>query len=263
MLSGGPTLWRHERLLELLPIYTAAGQRLARSIPTPPAHRLAWTLADRACRGWVRGARTRRSTVLSPRESSGAPRTRGSPTHRRHAARARLGRRQAACAPAAVRTRRLRRAASRDPRARPRPARGRCCRSGSSRVRPRAGRQRQLRRPSWRPSRRTAGTETRRVSSTWLAALRSRDAGSARSARAAHRSLQLLDVLSDRRARLGHLVQGALHARLGRLGLLARSDLATHPVDVVRLRRAVRERRGRPLLVMQRRRFPSLRWGAA
>src|SRR4051794_15959233 len=40
--SGGPTLWPHERLLELLPIYTTAGQRLARSIPTPPAHRLAW-----------------------------------------------------------------------------------------------------------------------------------------------------------------------------------------------------------------------------
>src|SRR3954470_782304 len=94
--SGGPTLRRLERLLELLPIYTAAGQRLARSIPTPPAHRLAWTLADRACRGWVRGARTRRSTVLSPRESSDAPRTRGSPAHRRHAARARLGRRQGA-----------------------------------------------------------------------------------------------------------------------------------------------------------------------
>ncbi len=48
----------HGRLLELLPIYTATGQRLARLDPTAPAghdEALAWALADRACRSWLRG----------------------------------------------------------------------------------------------------------------------------------------------------------------------------------------------------------------
>jgi hypothetical protein len=49
----------HERLLELLPVYTDAGRRIARlrvdgtgadARPTP------WALADKACRDWLRGA---------------------------------------------------------------------------------------------------------------------------------------------------------------------------------------------------------------
>src|SRR3954452_6044606 len=109
MLSGGPTLWRHERLLELLPIYTAAGQRLARSIPTPPAHRLAWTLAARACRGGVRGARTRRSTALSlvnpamPRAPGAHPRAAGRPHGRSWAAPSRVRARRGQDASASAR----------------------------------------------------------------------------------------------------------------------------------------------------------------
>jgi hypothetical protein len=45
----------HDRLLELIPIYTTVGQRIARITPIDvPDDMLAWKLADRACRTWLR-----------------------------------------------------------------------------------------------------------------------------------------------------------------------------------------------------------------
>ncbi|MDX6707395.1 MAG: hypothetical protein QOI48_3241 [Solirubrobacteraceae bacterium] len=48
----------HERLLDLLPVYTPVGRRLVQLYPvapgTPP-DALAWALAERACRSWLRG----------------------------------------------------------------------------------------------------------------------------------------------------------------------------------------------------------------
>jgi hypothetical protein len=48
----------HDRLLELLPVYTTAGQRLAQLDPGAVAdnERLGWALADRALRVWLRDA---------------------------------------------------------------------------------------------------------------------------------------------------------------------------------------------------------------
>src|SRR5436309_857114 len=49
----------HDRLLELVPVYTEAGQRLVKlgsSARASADQAVAYALADRACRSWLRGA---------------------------------------------------------------------------------------------------------------------------------------------------------------------------------------------------------------